>query len=154
MEYRTVINLSCTRLGGANIAAEDFVALLSFGAEDKIECTQSDLGIYRGSFIEFPMVLLGDYSDTEEPTEAYAAAVQEYLLTVAAFLDRQEVVAFEKFRASGLRVYIYLEVRMDQNQMQLKLPVAFLSACARLGLGVEMISNDISAAEAEEMGWR
>ena len=154
MEYRTAVNLSCTRSGGANIAAEDFVALLSFAAEDKIEDTQSDLGIYRGSFVEFPLVFLGDYSDAEEPTEAYAAAVQEHLLTVAAFLDRQEAAIFEKFRVSGLRVYVYLEVRMDQNQMTLKLPVAFLSACARLGLGIEMISNDIPAAEAEEMGWR
>ena len=149
--YRTVTQLGCTRTGGANIAAEDFVALLSFAAEDKIEGTSSDLGIYRGSFVEFPMVLLSDYADAEEPTEVYAAVVQDYLLTVAAFLDRQEVTTFEQFRASGLCVYIYLEVRMDQNQMQIKLPVPFLAACARLGIGIEMISNDISAAEAA--GW-
>lgn len=150
-DYRTVINLSCTRAGGANIAAGDFVALLSFAAEDKIEGTYSDLGQWATSYVDFSIVLLDDFKAAEESTEAYAAAVQDHMLTVAAFLDRQEVSAFEKFRASGLHVYIYLEVRMDQNQMQIKLPVPFLAACARLGIGIEMISNDISAAEAA--GW-
>jgi hypothetical protein len=98
-------------------------------------------------------VLLSDYEAEEEPIEVYTAAVRSHMLSVAAFLDRQEIAVFEKFRDSGLRVYIYLEVRMDQNQMQLNLPVAFLCACARLELAIEMISNDISAAEAEAAGW-
>ena len=42
---------------------------------------------------------------------------------------------------------------MDQDQMQLTLPSCLLSACARLDLGIELISNDISAAEAVEAGW-
>ncbi len=105
------------------------------------------------SCVAFSPVLLEDYTDSEEPTEVYAAAVQDSLLTVAAFLDRQETATFEKFRALGLRVYVYLEVRMDQNQMDINLPAAFLSACARLGLWIEMISNDVSAAEAEAAGW-
>ncbi len=42
---------------------------------------------------------------------------------------------------------------MNQDQMDLVMPTQFLASCARLSLDIEMISNDISAAEAVELGW-
>lgn len=135
------INLSCSH-GNANIAKKDFVALFSFTPEDAIKDKHSNQGAWMASRIEFHPVLLGNFDEAEEPTEAYAAAVQERLLNVAAFLDRQEAAAFEQFRRARMHVYIHIGLYMNENQMQLSLPVAFLSSCTRLGLGLEIISND------------
>ena len=140
-DYLVVVNLSCSH-GNANIAEKDFLALLSFSADDEIEGKYSNQGAWANSRVEFRPVALSDFSTADEPTEAYAAAVQERLLSVAAFLDRQELSAFEKFRAAGMHVYIYIGLYMEDDQMELKLPAAFISSCARLSLGLEIISND------------
>ena len=125
-----------------NIAKKDFLALLSFDADDDVTGKYSSQGAGATSRVQFRPVLLSDFGEADEPTEAYAAAVQERLLSVAAFLDRQEVSVFEKFRASGLHVYIYVGLFMEDDQMQLNLPAVFTPACARLSLGLEIISND------------
>ena len=154
-DYRIVTMLGCSRSdrSGDNITAEDFAGMLSLSAEDTVTGTYSGLGRWRGSSVEFSPVLLSEFEAAEEPTEVYTSAVRLHLLSVAAFLDRQSTSTFDHFREAGLHVYIYLEVRMDQDQMQLNLPVKFLASCARLGLGIEMISNDISMAELEPEVW-
>ena len=151
--YRVLTCLNCSRPGGKNIAAEDFLASLSFSAEDAVAAKYSNLGVWSTSRVEFDPVLLSDFAAAEEPTEAFAASVQAHLRGVAAFLDRQLPSIFEGFREQGLKAYLYLEVRMTQDQMELNMPPEFLSACARLGVGLELISNDISAAEVEDAGW-
>ena len=151
--YRVLTCLNCSRPGGKNIAAEDFLSSLSFAAEGAIASKYSSLGTWRTSGVEFFPVLLSDFAAEEVPTEAFFNSVQAHLRGIAAFLDRQSSSIFEEFREQGLKPYLYLEVRMTQDQMELNLPPEFLSACARLGLGLELISNDISAAEAEDAGW-
>lgn len=152
MVYRFVACLSCD-WRSHNVAAEDFVDDLVLSAEDAIEGVYSNGGRGATSRVAFRLVHLYDFEDAEEPTEDFAAAVQERILQVAEFLDRQSPSVFDQFRERGLKVYLYMEVRMDQDQMQLTLPSRLLSACARLDLGIELISNDISAAEAAEAGW-
>ena len=154
-DYRIVTMLGCSRSdrSGDNITAEAFVGMLSISAEDAVKSTYSSMGRWRSSSVELPPVLLSDFEAAEEPIEAYTAALRLHLLSVAAFLGRQSSSTFDLFREAGLHVYIFLEVRMDQDQMQLNLPVEFLASCARLGLGIEMISNDISMAELEPEVW-
>jgi hypothetical protein len=53
-------------------------------------------------------------------------------------------------RAVGLSLRLFVDVRMDQDQMELEFPPEILAACAQHGLGVYMISNDIPAAEVLE----
>ena len=50
-------------------------------------------------------------------------------------------------RLAGLSLRLFVEVRMNQDQMELELPAELLGACGRHGLGVYIISNDIPAAE-------
>ena len=50
-------------------------------------------------------------------------------------------------RSCGLSLRLFIEVRMDQDQMELEFPPEFLAACGRHGLGLYVISNDVPAAE-------
>jgi hypothetical protein len=45
-------------------------------------------------------------------------------------------------RTAGLTLQLFVDVRMDQDQMELEIPPEFVAACGRHGLGVYLISND------------
>jgi hypothetical protein len=49
-------------------------------------------------------------------------------------------------REAGLSLRLFVDVRMDQDQMELEFPPALLAACGRHRLGIYVISNDIPAA--------
>jgi hypothetical protein len=51
-------------------------------------------------------------------------------------------------RAKGLSLRLFVEIRMDQDQMELELPPELLTACGRHGLGIYVISNDTPVAQA------
>ena len=46
----------------------------------------------------------------------------------------------------------YVDVWMDQDQFELALAPKFVASCARLGLRIELISNDVSAGQARAWG--
>ena len=83
-----------------------------------------------------------------EPAEAMHARIGEVLQVAARFLDRRPTETFEAFRRARLKVTLFIEPRINQDQMDLTLPPELVAACARQGLGIFIISNDISAAEA------
>lgn len=63
------------------------------------------------------------------------------------FLDRRSSEVTAGLRAAGLSLRLFIDVRMDQDQMELELPPELLAACGRHGIGIYVISNDIPAAE-------
>jgi hypothetical protein len=66
----------------------------------------------------------------------------------AAFLDVREPAIFDGMRRLGMKVRIFIDVRMDQDQMELPLEAIFVAACGRHRLPIFVITNDISAEEA------
>ena len=67
--------------------------------------------------------------------------------SVASFLDRRPPEVTAALRGAGLKLQLFIDVHMDQNQMELEIPPELMAACARHSLGIHLISNDISAAE-------
>jgi hypothetical protein len=50
-------------------------------------------------------------------------------------------------RSAGLSLRMFVEVRMEQDQMELEFPPEWSAACGRHDLRVYVISNDIPAHE-------
>jgi hypothetical protein len=86
-------------------------------------------------------------ADAGAQSEAFFAAVAESFRATARFLDRRPPEITARFRAAGLSVRLFVEVRMNQDQMELEFPPELLAACGRRALGAYIISNDIQAAE-------
>jgi len=78
--------------------------------------------------------------------EAFFAGVVEAFRAAGRFLDRRQPEVTAGLRTAGLSLRLLVEVRMDQDQMELEFPPELLAACGRHGLGVYVISNDIAAS--------
>jgi hypothetical protein len=76
--------------------------------------------------------------------EAFRAASQ--------FLDRRSTETLAQLRVNVLSLRLFAGVRMDHDQIELELPPEPLTACGRHALGIYVISNDITAAEAVAAG--
>jgi hypothetical protein len=85
--------------------------------------------------------------DAGAQSEAFFAATVEAFRATARFLDRRSPAVTAAQRAAGLSLRLFVEIRMDQDQMELEFPSEVLAACGRHGLGLSLISNDISAYE-------
>jgi hypothetical protein len=65
----------------------------------------------------------------------------------ARFFDQRSPAVTGQLRAAGLSLRLFVDIRMDHDQMELELPPELLAACGRHAIGIYVISNDIPAAE-------
>jgi len=86
-------------------------------------------------------------ADAGAQSEAFFAGVVEAFRSTGEFLERRPPKVTAGLRRAGLSLRLFVELRMDQDQMELEFPPEFLAACGRHGVGVYVISNDIPAAE-------
>lgn len=143
---RVSIVLQASYADGRNVPFADFVGALALQPEDGIESHSSDLGEWGVSRVVFPPVCYQDCAGEAEPWEAMNHRLLEALTTVSAFLERRPEAVFEACRQRGLEVKLFLDLGVDQNQMDFSFPPRLIQACARHQLGVEMISNDSTGA--------
>lgn len=61
---------------------------------------------------------------------------------VARFLDRRTPQKIQRLTSQGMSLRVLIEIRIDQDQMELSLPPALLSACGRHAIEILIISND------------
>jgi len=147
-----LIALQASASGRTGTRPEDFIVPLTVAQDDGVASARVVEG--GSSLVEFPSVRLGDFRAADEPSEAMFRQVQETFRVVGRFLDRRPSEMFAAFRAAGLAVRLYVEVWIDQDQMEVTLPPDLVVSCARHGIGIFVISNDISAEEAIKMGAR
>lgn len=142
-----LIALQASYRDGCGITSQGSLAPLGIDEEDQVEATITDGGEWSSGMVYFPATRLGTFADEAAPHEAFEIGVRKALLAAAAFLDRRSPEVISELRATGLSLRMFIDVRMDQDQMELVLPPEFVAACGRHRLGVFIISNDIPAAE-------
>ena len=147
-----LIGLQASRQDGRGVTSDEFLAPLDIQTE-VIEATSADDGAWASGMVYFGVVRHSAFvhvdtsKDAGAQSEAFHQGVIEAFRVAGRFLDRRRPEITESLRASGLSLRLFVDVRMDQDQMELEFPPEFLAACGRHGLGVYLISNDISAAE-------
>jgi hypothetical protein len=150
-----LIALQAWREDGRGVTRSEFLDLLSI-RPGEVEAVRSDGKRWAAGLVDFAVVRYGafDHIDTSEDagaqSEAFFGGVADAFQGAARFLDQRPPSVTEAMRAAGLSVRLFIDVRMDQDQMELELPPELLAACSRHGLGVYIVSNDISYAEALE----
>jgi hypothetical protein len=108
--------------------------------------------------VYFATVRLSSFADVDDstdpgaPHEAFFAATVDAFRATARALERRPPAVLAAMRERGLSLRLFVELRMDQDQMELSLPPELLLACGQHDLEIHIISNDISVAEALAAG--
>ncbi len=120
-----------------DVFAEPLNARRSEGIVDVV----CDRGSWQSGLIVLSQRRVSDYEQESEPHEAFAAEIRVDLERIARWLvEREEGVS--RIKEAGLTVDVFMDVWIDQDQLELSLPPSLLLACGRLGLEVQIVTND------------
>jgi hypothetical protein len=146
------IALQASHKDGRVIQDAEFFEPLKTDAADAVAEAISRNRRWGSALVVFPIVRLRDFGAMEEPTEAMNAHIKRVFQMVADFLNRRPTDVFESFRRFGLDVKLFVDVWMNQDQMEVEFPPELIAACGRQRLSMFVMSNDISAEEALRFG--
>ena len=147
-----LIGLQASRKDGRGVTSAEFLEPLGL-QPGEVEGTSADGGPWTSGAIYVAIVRFSAFAsvdnsiDAGAQSEAFFAGVVEAFRSAARFLDRKSPSITAKMRSTGLTLRVFIDVRMDQDQMELEFPAVLMSACGRHELGIYLISNDIPAAE-------
>jgi hypothetical protein len=147
-----LIGLQASRGDGQGVTAVEFLTPLAI-QPGEVEATRADGEAWTSGMVYFGVVRHSDFdhidksADAGAQTEAFFAGIAEAFRATARFFDRRSPGVTSALRAKGLSLRLFVEIRMDQDQMELDLPPEVLAASGRHGIGMYLISNDIPAAE-------
>ena len=147
-----LLGLQASRGDSQGVATDEFLAPLAI-RPGEVEATRADGGAWASGMVYFAVVRYSDFAHVDKSADAgaqsiaFEAGIAEAFQKAGRFLDRRPPAVTEAMRASGLSLRLFVEVRMDQDQMELEFPPDLLAACGRHAVGVYVISNDIPAHE-------
>src|SRR5262245_24674236 len=120
-----LIGLQASRQDGRGVTSEEFLAPLNI-QPGEVEATRADGGPWASGMVYFAIVRFstfaeaGDSADPGAPVTAFFAQVVQAFQAVGQFLDRRLPKVTAALRAAGLSLRLFVEVRMDQDQMELE----------------------------------
>ncbi len=150
-----LIGLQASRKDGRGVTSEEFLAPLEIH-QGEVQATQADAGAWASGMVYFAVVRYSDFGhvdksgDAGAQSEAFFAAIGEAFQLTARFLNQRGPEVIASMRATGLSLQLFIEVRMDKDQMELELPPELMAACGRHEIKAYVISNDIPAHEEWE----
>jgi hypothetical protein len=142
-----LIALQASRKTGQGVTTSEFLAPLAI-QPNEVEATRADGGGWASGMVYFKVVRDSDFENVDKSadagaqSEAFFEGVGAAFRAVGQFFDQRSPDVTTAMRESGLSLRLFVEIRMDQDQMELELPSELLIACGRHKLGVYIISND------------
>jgi hypothetical protein len=150
-----LIGLQASREDGRGVTSEEFLAPLRILAGE-VAATRADGGNWASGMVYFAVVRYSDFDhidnsiDAGAQSEQFFEAIVEAFQATARFLDQRSPEITDSMRALGLLLQLFVDVRMDQDQMELEVPPELLASCGRHKLKMFLISNDIAVGELLE----
>ena len=126
---------------GRKVTSDVFVAPLNLTEGDRITEIVCDRGAWHSALLVFSQRRISQYGAESEPHEALASQIRTDLEYLAEWLQRHEP-ELSRLKATGLKLDVFFDLWIDQDQLELAIPPALLLICGRLGLSIEMITND------------
>lgn len=126
---------------GRNVTASAFLTPLALSQSDKVAEVLCDRGQWQSALVVLSRRRVADYEHEPEPHESLAAAIRSDFEFAAQWLEAHGP-GIQKIRNDGLETDLFLDLWIDEAQLELSYPPSLLQACGRLGLAIEMISND------------
>lgn len=137
---------------GRGVTADEFLTPLNI-QPGEVEATRATGGPWESGMVYLAVVRYSQFghidtsADAGAAYEAFFSGVVDAFRGAARFLDRRPPEVTSQMRSAGLSLRLFIDVRMDEDQMDLEFPPELLAACGRHGLSLFLITNDIPAAE-------
>jgi hypothetical protein len=136
------ISLQAYHTDGGNVTQEEFITPLAIIGTDKIVRILSDRGKWLSGLVVFLNTNISEFSLSPEPDEPFANHITSTLEYVAQWLGERPPEAIQILKRNGLELALFIDLWIDQDQMEFSLPPSLLLACGRLGIKIELITND------------
>jgi hypothetical protein len=133
--------------GPEGVTTDEFLVPLNI-QPGEVEDKRADSGAWASGMLYFATVRYSGFAHVDKSDDAGAqslafdAGVAEAFQAATRFLDRRVPSVTARMREAGLKLRLFVEIRMDQDQMELAFPPELLAACGRHNIGVYTISND------------
>ncbi len=133
--------------GSSGVTSEEFLVPLEIDPGE-VESARADGGAWASGMVCFAVVRYSDYSNIDTSADAGAQSIAfengiaDGFRKAASFLSERQPQVTAQMRSAGLQLRLFVEIRMDQDQMELSFPPEFVAACAQHALTVYIISND------------
>jgi hypothetical protein len=124
---------------GRGVSGDQFAP--AFGREVAPYEVSGDGEVGTNARLDVFQLALEDYQDAAEPSEAFFAAVASAFEEFARWLSQVPSDAFAGLRGEGIVVDAWIYLWIDQDQLELVLPPAFLAELARLQLPLQLMSE-------------
>ena len=86
---------------------------------------------------------MADLQGCEEPSEEFAARIEQGFLRAAEWLDARSAGGFRMWRReSGRTADVFIGGWLSNEQFDMVLPPPFLLACGKAGLPIHICTND------------
>ena len=131
------VTLQVWRFTGSRPKMEEFLDQLVIHPSDNVKKRKTP-----NRRVDLFLIEQAEFSDAEEPSEAFAQELESRLAQATKWLDKQPVALFTNLRKTGFNTVVLFSGWIDCDQMDLDLPAVFLKACGRLGLKISIITND------------
>lgn len=118
----------------------DHLSNLALSHEAIVE-TIADRGPWQSALVILARRNSEDYGGEADPQERLGEVLRLDLERAAAWLQGQSD-AIASLSATGLRVDVFVDLWIDQDQLDWSFPRAFLLACGQAGLPIRMVTND------------
>ena len=124
------------------MSRDDFEAPLRIEARAPVVAIERGTRPSQASRAIFLNVDLDAFSASAEPTEAFASAIDVALTNMASWLRERSPAEFDRIRARGVRLDVFIGGAIDNDQFELKLPAPFVEACGARDLPIQIVTND------------
>lgn len=104
--------------------------------------TSPSVSAWQAARIELVDVSLEELREYKEPTEEFAARLDRGFRKAAQWLASRPVAAFDRWRATGRQLDIFIGGWIHSDQLDLALPPEFLLVCGQLGWPIQICTND------------
>jgi hypothetical protein len=127
--------------GGPEPTGTRFFESIGASAAGEVVLDPSD-SPWKAALVGLLLVDMEDCRGAAEPSEEFAARTDAGLRRVAGWLASLPVTGFAEWRASGRTADVFVGGWMDSDQFDLTFPPEFLYECGRLGLPIQICTND------------
>lgn len=125
---------------GRNVTGDLFLRGLTIDHEAIVE-TVADRGPWQSALLVLARRQSVDYEGEDDPQERLEEVLRQDLERAGAWLANQGA-GIAALRSAGLDVDVFVDLWIDQDQVDWSFPASFLLACGQVGLAVRMVTND------------
>lgn len=127
--------------GNTQPSKTQFIDILNVESKNDIFIKPS-LHEWESELIGLLNININDFQSFPEPYEGFTLRLKEEFLKSAEWLNTQNPISFDQIRKLGFKTDIVIEGWLMNEQFDLEIPLEFISACAKLGLTITIITND------------